>query len=252
MKKIEVIFPEICDLYGEQSNIKYLARSCSGTEIINTHLGEKPKFIDDKVNLVYMGTMTERSQLLAIENLLPYSDEIKGTIEKGQNFLVTGNALEIFGKEIVDTDEMPFHSDSVLVNTTEKRTKCLGIFDTTAIRTMSNRINSLYLGEYQDIKVVGFKSIFAYSEYSSDIAPLFHTLKGHGFNLKNSFEGIEYRNFRATYLIGPLLILNPYFMIKLADKCGLGKIIPYQNDAAVQAYEARLREYSEPGRGFYY
>ena len=42
--KIEVLYPELCNLYGDLYNAEYLARS-AGAEIVNTKLTEKPRFI---------------------------------------------------------------------------------------------------------------------------------------------------------------------------------------------------------------
>ena len=56
---IEALYPEVCNLYGDLSNIRYLARSC-GAEIVNTSLKETPRFVTEDPALVYMGTTTER------------------------------------------------------------------------------------------------------------------------------------------------------------------------------------------------
>ena len=40
--KIEVLFPEICNLYGELWNVKFLERSYPDAEIIETSLTDEP------------------------------------------------------------------------------------------------------------------------------------------------------------------------------------------------------------------
>ena len=67
MLKIEVLFPEICNLFGNMYNIKYLEKSVQDIEIIYTSLTDTPKFVDEKVDMIYMAPMTENSQELVIE-----------------------------------------------------------------------------------------------------------------------------------------------------------------------------------------
>ena len=58
----------------------------------------------EDINLIYMGTMTERSQEKVIKKLKPYTERIKELIDKGVCFLFTGNALEVLGKYIENED----------------------------------------------------------------------------------------------------------------------------------------------------
>ena len=88
--KIEVLFPEIANLYGDLMNVKYLEDCIPDAEIIHTSLQMKPRFVDEEVDLVYMGTTTEQGQLLALEKLMPYRDAILKRIEEGGNFLNYG------------------------------------------------------------------------------------------------------------------------------------------------------------------
>ena len=43
--KIEVLFPEVCNLYGYLANIRYLKRSFKKLEIIETKLTDEPYFV---------------------------------------------------------------------------------------------------------------------------------------------------------------------------------------------------------------
>ena len=112
--KIEVLYPEIANLYGDLENIDYLKKSYPEIEISKTHLNDEPLFVSEKPDLVYMGTMTESAQLLVIEKLRAYKDALRARIDDGTLFLITGNALEIFGKSIKDKDGMsgPVPDDS--------------------------------------------------------------------------------------------------------------------------------------------
>ena len=44
--KIEILYPEFCNLNGDMGNMKYLEKCIPEAEIIETSINEKPKFID--------------------------------------------------------------------------------------------------------------------------------------------------------------------------------------------------------------
>lgn len=232
MLKIEVLFPEICNLFGNMYNIKYLEKSVQDIEIIYTSLTDTPKFVDEKVDMIYMAPMTENSQELVIEKLKPYTDKIKNLVEQNQLFLVIGNALEIFGKYIENEDG--------------SRIEGLGITDLYAKRDMMHRYNSLFLGKIEDIKIVGFKSQFAMSYGDNSSNYLFDALKGPGINEASKFEGIRINNFMGTYVLGPILVLNPYFTKYLLKLIGIKDINLAYEEEAVSCYKIRLKEFENP------
>lgn len=232
MLKIEVLFPEICNLFGNMYNIKYLEKSVQDIEIIYTSLTDTPKFVDEKVDMIYMAPMTENSQELVIEKLKLYTDKIKELIEQNQLFLVIGNALEIFGKYIENEDG--------------SRIEGLGITDLYAKRDMMHRYNSLFLGKIEDIKIVGFKSQFAMSYGDNSSNYLFDALKGPGINEASKFEGIRINNFMGTYVLGPILVLNPYFTKYLLKLIGIKDINLAYEEEAESCYKIRLKEFENP------
>ena len=238
---LEFLYPEICNLYGEAFYVRYLEESVQDLKVIRTHLNDKPRFlVSDDVDLVYMGMMTESSQVLAIEKLKAYQKEIATAIEKGQRFMITGNALEIFGDHIYDVED-------------KEKTEALKIFPFHTKRAKMKRYSSLFLGDFNDLKIVGYKSQFTKSYYDDDtLEPLFKTKRGTAFNDEEKVkEGIRYKNFMATYLLGPLFIMNPYFTKWLLESIG-AKFKLANEDAALDAYKARLKEYSDPNTGFGY
>ena len=243
MKKItvEVLYPEIGNLYGDLQNISFLKRCYDGVEIIDTNLNDEPYFVENEPDLIYMGTMSESNQIIAIDKLRPYIDRINELIEKGVHFLITGNAFEIFGKEINDVN-----GDHV---------DCLGMFNFNSKRDMDHRYNSLYLGEFEGLEhlIVGFKSQFTHSykeDESLDYA--FLTMRGPGLNPDIKEEGIRKNNFFGTYIIGPILILNPYFTKWLLRELGADSDDLIFEKEAIDAYNERVEEYKDTGRGFYY
>ena len=60
--RAEILFPEVCNLYGDLQNIYYLKRCCPELEIVETDLKSRPAFLDGDVTLVFMGSTTERSE----------------------------------------------------------------------------------------------------------------------------------------------------------------------------------------------
>lgn len=234
--KIEVLFPEICNLYGDLANIRYLKESISDIEIIETKLTDEPYFVNNTPSLIYMGGMTEHSQELVINKLKNYKDRIKELIEENVYFLITGNAFEIFGKEILNEDGT--------------KIECLGLYNTIAKRDMLHRFNSLYVGKFNDIDIVGFKSQFTHSYTNDKLNPLFDTIRSCGLNPNTMDEGVRINNFMATYVIGPLLILNPLFTKWLLKEFNIDTKLAYEEEA-IDAYNYRLEDYMKKENIYY-
>ncbi len=235
--KIEILYPETCYLFGELMNIEYLCRCVPEAEVIKTALKTPPAFLGGDVDMIYLCSMTEKAQTLVADALRPYKERIEALIDNGTIFLITGNALEIFINAIEDDDG--------------SETKMLGLFDFTAKRRMMKRHNSLYLGSFGDIDIVGFKSQFAHV-YGNGVDALFETIRGVGRNPDIMPEGIRKNNFMATYVLGPLLILNPLFARYILELLGVTERQLVFEEAAMEAYRLRLEEFRDPKRGFVY
>ena len=236
--KIEVLFPEICNLFGDLMNVEYLKRSCPEIEVINTGLKDEPLFVSEKPDMIYMGTMSESSQELVIKKLLPYKNRIMQLIAENALFLITGTALEVFGKTIENEDGTKIDG--------------IGVFSFTAKRKMMARYNSLYLGSFGEMDIVGFKSQFTFAYGADETKPLFKTVRGDGMNKETKAEGLRYNNFMATYVIGPLTVLNPPFASYLLKMMGAENCDVAYHDAAYEVYNSRVKEYKDPNTGFIY
>lgn len=227
-KTIEILFPEFCNLYGDISNMKYLQKCIPEANFIQTSFNEEPTFVKNNVDLIYMGPMTEKMQEKVIEKLKPYKQRIEELIEKNVVFLITGNALEIFGKYIENEDG--------------SKIEALGIFEIYSKRNMMKRHNSNFIGKYEDTEIVGFKSQFTQSYGNNEENYFAKVEKGIGLNPESTLEGLQKANFIATYLIGPILILNPEFTKKVLQKMGIEEPkIAFAEDVK-NAYEQRLKE----------
>lgn len=226
--KIEILFPEFCNLYGDMFNMKYLKKCLPEAEFIETALEEEPTFVKENVNLIYLGPMTEKTQEKVILKLLPYKERIIDLIEKNTVFLFTGNAVEVLGKYIENEDGT--------------RIEGLGIFDVYAKRDMFHRHNSLLIGKYEDIEVIGFKSQFTMLYGDNTNMAFLEVEKGIGINKESKLEGIKKNNFIGTYLIGPLLILNPLFTKKILEMLGVDGRVALEEET-MAAYEERIKEF---------
>ena len=204
---------------------------------METDLKSKPAFLDGDVTLVFMGSTTEQGLQLAADALRPYRDAIAERIDAGQLFLATGNALDILG-DAIDSDAAP-------------RIEGLGLLPTRAEYHMMQRHNSYYVGKFGEMDIVGFKSLFGHSHGMGEA--LFDTVKGVGRDgQENSGEGFRRGGLMATYLIGPLLILNPPLCKWLLREMGAASDALAFEDAAMDSYRKRVAEFMEPGRGWKY
>lgn len=226
MKKVELLFPELCNIYGESYNVEYLKRCSDEIEVINTNHMDTPAFVNEDVDMIYLGCTTERKQEQIIGILSRYRDRIIELIDKGVIFLATGNAVEMFGSYIEDAG---------------RKIDALGIFDFYSVRYMSrDRHNSQFIGTFDDITVLGHRSqfSFAYGDFDENFIDI---QKGIGMNPDTKKEGVRRNNFFGTYSLGPFLILNPLFAKKLMRIMGIDDTLCFEKEI-VEAYEYRLTE----------
>lgn len=234
MIKIEFLFPEIANLFGETFNIKYLKNSLKNAEIIETSLTDTPRFITEDIDMIYLGSMSEKSQELVIDKLKKYKAELENYISKNKVALFTGNAWEILGNYIEDENG--------------NKIEALGIFDIYAKRDMKHRFNTLFLGEFdseEKIKIIGFKSSFSFCYGDNSEKYLFKSIRGCGINKESELEGIRKNNCLGTYLIGPLLVLNPLFTKYIMKLLGEENPKLQFEEETMECYNKRLEEFEK-------
>jgi len=227
---MEILYPELCNLFGDTGNIRYLKRCMPGAEFVETSLYDEPAFVKSAPNLIYMGPMTEKAQDRVIERLMPYRERLAGLIDQGACFLFTGNSMEVLGESIESAEE---------------KIEGLGILRLRAKRDMKNRYNSLFLGRFDDMDIVGFHSRFSTAE--SEEQGFASVIRGSGINKSAGTEGVRKVNFFGTNLLGPLLVINPDFTQYLLELMGSDAKIAF-GDTARAAYSARLREFKDEKR----
>lgn len=230
--KIEILYPEMSNIYGDYGNIMFLKKCFNEAEFIETKLHTEPAFVSSDIDLVYLGSMTEKAQEIIINSLKPYKDKLNEYIQTGKAILFTGNSLEILGNYIENDDETKIEG--------------LGLINIYSKREMFNRYNSLFLGEFEGIKIVGFKDQFAHSYGNNETMYFAKAIRGAGLNRQSKLEGIRINNFIGTTILGPILVLNPefakYFIYNILGQANAK--IPFEK-AAIESYEARLKEYED-------
>lgn len=192
------LYFDLLNLYGENGNVRYLKEKLEEQDlkvnIDKVSLNSKIHF--DKYDIFYIGSGSETNFKLVLEDLKQYKDEIKNAINKKKFFISTGNSLDLFGKKIL------------LNNGQELRG--LGIFNYESYE-VSERIigEQLYYSNDIEKKIIGFQN--RQTILKNFQSNLFNVLAGTGFDKDKNTEGFRNKNFIATYLIGPLLVRNPYF-----------------------------------------
>lgn len=233
---IEILFQEVCGLYGDSQNPVYLQKTLPDAEFIFTALTDTPYFVDHTPDLIYIGCMSESTQRRVIAKLLPLKDRILDLVEQGVVFLATGNAGEIFSKQI----------DYVTEGIT---TEGLGLFDLQVKTDYFKRYNGKVLGKLNDIDVVGFRSQFSFLYGDNSNSFFLACDRGCGINKQSTLEGMRKNNLICTQLLGPLLPLNPLLCEHLIELTG-NKAEAAFRTAAINAYHARLQEFRNPSVNF--
>ena len=233
---IEILFNEVCSLFGDSQNAAYLQATLPEAEFIYTPLTEAPYFAENKPDMIYIGAMTENTQRRVLEKLMPLKARIQELVDAGVPILATGNAAEIFCRSI----------DYV---TEEIQVEGLGIFDLTVKTNLFDRYNGKTLGEFEDMKIVGFRSQFGFIHGDNSANYFLKCIRGIGINRESTLEGMRKNNLICTQVIGPILPLNPQFCEYFIGLTGVKAVAAFR-ETAMAAYEQRLKEYNDPKVAF--
>jgi len=77
---------------------------------------------------------------------------------------------------------------------------------------------------------------------------VFKTVFGMGLHQGACEEGVRKNNFFGTYLVGPLLVMNPLFTKKLLKIMGAGDVSLAFEDEVMQAYKLRVEDFKQAKR----
>lgn len=233
---IEILFNEICGLNGDAQNAVYLQNTMPDAQIIYTDILSEPYFATARPDMILLGYMTENTQRRVIDKLLPLRDRLMELIEDGVVILATGNAGEVFCRHI-----------SYVTEKVEK--DGLGIFDLDVKTDLFKRYNGKILSRFEGIEVVGFRTQFSHIYGDNTDCAFAEVIRGIGINPDSKLEGMRKNNLLCTHTVGPILPLNPLFCEKLIALAG-GNAEAAFRDAAIAAYEERLKEWKDPNIRF--
>ena len=227
--KIEVLYPEICCLFGDKANMRYFEMCLPEAEFIKTPVSEMPRFLTEDVDMVYFGSCSESNQERILSRLKDHKSRIEELIEKGVIFLMTGNTFEIMGNYIKKPDG--------------EKIEALGIVDFYAERTIPKRNNSLFIGKFGETEIVGYTSRFSHAYDIKENDAFINVSKGYGSFIDSKTEGIRRNNLYGTYLLGPFLIQNPLFTKYLMGKLGVENPQLAFEAEIMKAYDIRVKEF---------
>lgn len=237
---IEMLFPEVANLHGDNANISYLSQCRPDARVLRTGLTDAPAFATERVDLVYLGPLTEQGQLKAVERLRSHRRRIEDLIDAGTSFLFTHNALEVLGTRIRN-DEMGYDVPGV------------GVFEVESTLRMFGRYSGKVMGTVPEAgsqhPVVGYKSQFSMLSAVDSLPGFLTAERGIGRNTSTAVEGVRRNNFIGTSLIGPLLVMNPHLTRGLLARLDpdTEPVLAHEG-LAVAAYDARLTDFRDARR----
>ena len=213
------LYYDLMNLYGEIGNIKVLTYHLKNQGI---KVNIKNLSIDDDINfdeldLIYIGSGTNNNQLLVLNDILKYKEDINKYYNDNKFFLITGNAIELFGEQIIDIDNNVHEG--------------LKLFDYYTKENKKRIVNEVYIPSlFTKENILGFNNHFG-SIYKDNI------------KLDNKF--IFNNNFYGTYLLGPLTVINPYFTKYLMKILNQDDKLDFEEES-LDAYNYTLKEFESP------
>lgn len=230
MRKITILwlYPDLLDLYGDWGNLLLLRNRLEGmgisVEIIQNSLDDIPDF--SAADLIYIGPGKDHYLQLAAGHLITYKKQIRDAVENHRVFLVTGNARLLFGKQFYTCDNRLIHG--------------LNLFSYTGALQQQVSAGDIYAktAHFLPQKSYGFLNRTAFLTDNSG-PYLFEILEGDCLG-EPVFEGTHYKNFYATWLLGPVLVKNPHLARELLLLLAGKDFIPYDDSLERLALDRTL------------
>lgn len=225
--KIAHLYYDLMNLYGESGNVRALKEALEqqGVKCEVDLLTKGSKIDFKKYEIFYMGMGTEQNQEIVREDIMRYQEEFRKNI-KTKTFIMTGNALELFGSTINNQPALaifPFKS-----------------------RTIRQRISREQYAKSYILKdtVIGYQNRGSINDITEN--HLFEVLKGDADNKNSKYEGYHIYNFYGTYNLGPLLIRNPHLTAYIVENILNKYNYPYHkitDSPDIRAYEEYLKNF---------
>ncbi len=191
---IEILYPEFL-AYGEAETAIYLERLFPEAVVFRTSYLDPPAFIEQKIDLLFVGPMAEHHLQQCVESLRPHRTRLREMIDQGCTLLILNNAIDIFGASLevkngpsADTlDLFPYHT----------------------IRDYEKRRSELTLFASGNIPFVG--TILGFSEYTGNAGrSLFRAVQpAQSFNPSSPAGGFREKNAFLLEPAGCIFLMNP-------------------------------------------
>jgi len=226
--KIAHLYYDLMNLYGEHGNVLCLTHHLEEHNIkVITHYFSIDDDIDfEKYDIFYIGSGSKEAFSIVLEDILKRKEKIEEAISNNKFFLVTGNALDLFGKS--------YHT----LNEIEMET--LDILEYEAFETDFRIVGEqTFLHSKIEEELIGFVNRNSVLKFVKE-KHLFEVVNGTGYVPKSIVEGIWKKNFYGTYLLGPIFIRNPYFTEYIVKEILSQKHIPYKEykePVEIKAYQ---------------
>ena len=235
------LYYDILNLYGENANTRCLKEELKRNDIkVKVDLKSINDKIDfEKYDIIYIGSGSEESLKLALDDIIKRKDDLKKYIEENKYLILTGNSMCLFGSYI---------------DTNKDKLEALNIFDyytkyidsATFKNASSDRIVGEIKGTSKLIKqtIIGFQNR---CDYVYNVkTPLLEVEMKYSNDGTNTNEGFTYKNVYATHTIGPLLIRNPYFTDYILKKICKEKNLNYkvEETSSKEAYKKYLENFN--------
>ncbi len=227
METINIVhlYYDLSNLYGEHGNILCLKKYLENYSNVNIDYLSINDDIDfNKYDIFYLGCGNNDAYLKSLNHLLNYKNNIVDSINNNKFFIVTGKSLDLFGTSYNTLDN--------------KKIDTLNIFPYESWES-SKRLVGEQIYKFNDLTIIGFENRDSILKYVKT-KHLFEVKKGFGYNSKSVIEGIHVNNFYGTYLLGPLLVRNPYFTKYLVKEILKNKNIEYHEYINVDEEKAYL------------
>ena len=234
MIKIAHLYYDLMNLYGDNGNLKALKNQLNNQgmkfKIDFLTIGDIIDF--SKYDLIYMGPGTEYNQKLVLKDIIKYKNSIKKAVDNHKFFLITGNAIDLFGKYILED---------------KKKVRTLNVFDFYSVNESFRLVDEVVAKTRDSEKfILGFQNQGSTMHNLSE--PLFEIIRGCGSSPNSKTEGFKYNNFLGTYLIGPLLVRNPHLLKELTKELILSiepnfKFKPFRLTLEQKAYDSYIENY---------
>ena len=230
MKKFKIahLYYDLMNLYGENGNIRYLVKCLEeqGIEVEVHFLSMEDKIDFTKYDFYYIGMGSEENKMIILDNIMKYKDDIHKAFEDNKFFLVTGNAIELFGEGIINlSNELKVTLETFKYQVKEEDFRIVG-----------EQFYNIEL-DIKENKILGFQNRNTILEID-DTDHLFNVIKGTGNKPNSNIEGIMRNRFFGTYLLGPILVRNPYFTDYLVNEICKDLNVKFKANNGGMAYRA--------------